>query len=71
MHSAFGVFAYDVNPRISKCIYDIVNKTGYEKFYVYSEKTNQLLRYQVLIVTSIFAGLIIYGVLCEKMQYCG
>ena len=39
---------------ILKSIYDIKYKTGNQKMYIYSEKTNQILRYLVLIVLLIF-----------------
>jgi len=55
---------------VVKSIYDVINKTGNEKMYVYSDKTNQRLRY---LSASISIGVTIfyhYALFCKMLDYC-
>lgn len=59
-----------VGSALLKSLYDIKNRTGNTKMYVYSEVTNQKLRYLVLFVSFIIFLLYHYALFCIKLQYC-
>ena len=51
-----------------KSIYDIKNKTGYDKMYCYSDITNQRLRYLTSFVITIFFIGNLKFLTCTKLQ---
>lgn len=55
---------------VIKSIYDVVNKTGNQKMYVYSEGTNQRLRYLSVFVSVGVAIFYHYALFCRMLNYC-
>lgn len=55
---------------VIKSIYDVINKTGNQKMYAYSEETNQKLRYLVVFVTVGVAIFYHYILFCFTLNYC-
>jgi len=53
-----------------KSLYDIKNRTGNQKMYVYNEQTNQKLRYLVFTVVTIVAVVYHYLLFCNTLKYC-
>lgn len=54
-----------------KSLYDIKNRTGNKRMYVYSESTNQKLRYLAFVVILGVCILAHYFMFCSKLQFCG
>ena len=65
-----GLIISFVSMGVLKSLYDIKNRTGNQKMYVYSEQTNQKLRYLVLIVSIIVAVVYHYFLFCNTLKYC-
>ena len=59
-----------VTTSVIKSIYDIINKTGNQKMYIYSEETNQKLRYLAFSITTIVAIFYHYALFCKMLNYC-
>ena len=55
---------------VIKSIYDVVNRTGYQKMYVYSEETNQNLRYFATFIVISIAVFYHYILFCYMLHYC-
>ena len=59
-----------VSMAVLKSLYDIKNRTGSQKTYVYSEQTNQKLRYLAFTVVTIVATVYHYLFFCNTLKYC-
>lgn len=68
LHKLLGISF--ISMAVVKSIYDIKNKTGNKKMYVYSEATNQKLRYVAFIVIFIVWVIAHYFLLCTKLNFC-
>lgn len=55
---------------VMKSIYDLRHKTGSQSIYIYSEKSNQLLRYLTLLISLFILSLVIYVIFCNKLLLC-
>ena len=65
-----GLIISFVSMAVLKSLYDIKNRTGNQKMYVYSEHTNQKLRYLALTVVTIVAVAYHYLLFCNTLKYC-
>jgi len=55
---------------VIKSIYDVINRTGNQKMYVYSDATNQKLRYLGVFVSVGVAIFYHYALFCVMLNYC-
>jgi len=51
---------------VLKAIYDIVFRTGNKQMYIYSEKTNQKLRYLAFFIIFCFTTYLFYGYISSR-----